>query len=651
MNLKNPGKNKQSSQKIKSSKDSVNLESLQKQAEKILLKIKKEREELRQDFGKIETFLDNLNEAVVIFDKNRNMVYANSLAARMYGYKSKKEFMSDKITRIRSTDLETGKVIPYSKWPSALILKGKVFNSMEIQIENKLDKRKWIESYSGKLIKNKNGEKFIIATVRDVTFKKRAEEIKSLVSSIVDSSNDAIIGETLNGKITSWNKGAEKLFGYKAKEIIGKNHNIIIPSQYRESKKEIMEYLAEKGKTHERLRLTKKGRIFTVSVTVSPIIIRGKIVGISKIIRDISEQKQAEAALLQSQQRLKKTQEMANLGSWDLNLINNKLTWSDEVYRIFGLKPQEFGATYEAFLNAVHPEDRKAVDRAYFGSLRQGKDSYEIEHRIVRLDGEIRTVHERCEHIRDESGKIVRSIGMVHDITDRKKIDHLKDEFISVASHELKTPVTSLKAFAEILAGRLSYLNDAQSLEYVERMKSQIEKIIELINDLMDVSRIESGQLKLSKEVFRLDEMITEAVNDIKTISVGTHQLKILENAPVSVRGDRFRLYQVIINFLVNATKYSPYGSAVLIKSKVRGKYVKISVRDRGLGISKKNHAKIFDKFFQVKNGGLGRNKGSGLGLYISSEIIKRHNSEIKVTSGEGKGSTFSFSLRIAKTN
>jgi PAS domain S-box-containing protein len=139
---------------------------------------------------------------------------------------------------------------------------------------------------------------------------------------------------------------------------------------------------------------------------------------------EIAARKRAEAALRESEQRLNRAQEIAHLGSWELDLVNNRLIWSDEVYRIFGLEPQAFGATYEAFLEAVHPDDRAAVDAAYSGSLRENRDSYEIEHRVVRKwSGEIRLVHERCQHLRDATGRIVRSVGMVHDITERKRLE------------------------------------------------------------------------------------------------------------------------------------------------------------------------------------------------------------------------------------
>ena len=131
---------------------------------------------------------------------------------------------------------------------------------------------------------------------------------------------------------------------------------------------------------------------------------------------------ETERSLRDSEQRLARSQEIAHLGSWELDLVADQLTWSDEVYRIFGLQPQEFDATYEAFLEQVHPDDRAAVDAAYSGSIREGRDTYEIEHRVVRKDtGEVRIIHEKCEHFRDASGKVIRSVGMVHDVTEQKR--------------------------------------------------------------------------------------------------------------------------------------------------------------------------------------------------------------------------------------
>ncbi len=147
----------------------------------------------------------------------------------------------------------------------------------------------------------------------------------------------------------------------------------------------------------------------------------GRLMG---ILRDVTDRRRGDEALRESERRLKRSQEIAHLGSWELDLVKDELSWSDEVYRIFGLEPQEFGATYEAFLEHVHPDDRRKVDEAYSGSLLENHDTYEIEHRVVRRDGgEIRYVHEKCQHIRDLEGRVIRSIGMVHDITDRVLVE------------------------------------------------------------------------------------------------------------------------------------------------------------------------------------------------------------------------------------
>lgn len=167
----------------------------------------------------------------------------------------------------------------------------------------------------------------------------------------------------------------------------------------------------------------KLGGDFLVSVT--PVFDeKGNFKGAIHVAHDISERKKYEEELLENEARLKRSQQMAHLGSWELDLVKNTLTWSDEVYRIFGLQPQEFGATYEAFIEAVHPNDRQRVNDAYAGSVKAGVDAYEIEHRVVRKhSGEVRFVHEKCTHLKDSSGKILKSLGMVHDITERKKAE------------------------------------------------------------------------------------------------------------------------------------------------------------------------------------------------------------------------------------
>lgn len=236
---------------------------------------------------------------------------------------------------------------------------------------------------------------------------------------ILETISDSFISLDHEWRFTYLNRRALQFAGKSLGQVLGRTIWEVFPqivgtpleSQYRKA-------MAERQPMHfENLSEVSAGNWFDLSIYPTAD-------GLAIIGRDITEHRQAEEALRESAERLRRSQEIAHLGSWELDLVNNRLSWSDEVYRIFGLRPQEFGATYEAFLEAVHPDDRAAVNAAYSGSLREGRDFYEIEHRIVRkASGEIRTVLEKCEHIRDSSGRIVRSIGMVHDITTRKQME------------------------------------------------------------------------------------------------------------------------------------------------------------------------------------------------------------------------------------
>jgi PAS domain S-box-containing protein len=245
----------------------------------------------------------------------------------------------------------------------------------------------------------------------------------------LSSIGDAVIATDNKGNITFLNPVAEKLTGWSIVEvsqkpvtevfkIINETSRQVVESPIRK----VLESGMQVALANHTILIRKDGTEVFIDDSAAPIKENdGAISGAVLVFRDISARKKADQELRASEARLKKSQEISHLGGWELDLVNDVLTWSDEIYRIFGLEPQEFGATYEAFLEAVHPEDREAVNNAYSGSLKEGMDSYEIEHRVVRKNtGEVRYVHEKCSHIRDNSGKIIKSIGMVHDITDRK---------------------------------------------------------------------------------------------------------------------------------------------------------------------------------------------------------------------------------------
>ena len=217
-----------------------------------------------------------------------------------------------------------------------------------------------------------------------------------------------------------------------------------------------------------------------------------------------------------------------------------------------------------------------------------------------------------------------------------------REDFISVASHELKTPVTSLKAYTQLLGGKARKEKLREYVQYTNQIEGQTDKLIGLINDLLDVSRMQSGRLKFTFAKTNLTDTIHEVVKEMQDISK-KHQLVVKTRGQGVVWADKDRIQQVLINLISNAIKYSPKGGKVIISLLKMTGTTQVSVRDYGIGISPENRRKIFSRFFRVSEEGI--YPGLGIGLFISSEIIKRHKGKMWVESTLGKGSTFYFSL------
>ena len=232
----------------------------------------------------------------------------------------------------------------------------------------------------------------------------------------------------------------------------------------------------------------------------------------------------------------------------------------------------------------------------------------------------------------------------IEDITERKQLEKQKDEFISIASHELKTPITSVKAYAQILGQRFKKADDLKSAELVDKMDMQLDKLTSLIGDLLDVTKIEAGRIQFNKTTFDLNELIDSTVEELQRTTEKHRISKTLQPA-VKVSGDHDRLGQVITNFISNAIKYSPQADKIIVKTAIEKDFVTLSVQDFGLGLSSGDQVKVFERFYRVSGSNQNTYPGLGLGLYISSEIIKRHKGRVWVDSTMIQGSTFCFSI------
>lgn len=501
---------------------------------------------------------------------------------------------------------------------------------------------------------------------------------------------------------------------------------------------------------------------------------QGRPLYLAGLVFDITKREEKEKELRESEERLNKTQEIAHVGSWIQDLSSNRPYWSAETYRIYGYKPYEIIPSNKVFDSLVHPDDLKMLHNTYHDSIRKKKDGYSCMFRIIlKSNGEKRFIYEKCEYVKNSSGKITGSTGMVQDITERKRVeealkksemsfravaetardaiisadsrgnivyfnkgaeqifgysaaevlnnplailmpekfriahqqgfsrfldnrkphvigktvemagkkkdgkefplelslatwnsgnetfftaiirditerknlDQRKDDFITIAGHELRTPVSAIKIMNQILQDMLA--ENPQAQKYLKKIEYQANIQANLINDLLSVSKIQIGKLEIRKEHFALHDLIKEIAEDMeKTTKI--HKIIVKGNIYAKILADRDRIGQVLINFCSNAIKFSPKGGKIIIQLKNNQEEITVGITDYGVGIPEAYHNRIFERFYRVYGEGNKAYPGLGMGLYISYQIIKLHNGKMWFNSEPKKGSTFYFSLPLA---
>ncbi len=328
---------------------------------------------------------------------------------------------------------------------------------------------------------------------------------------------------------------------------------------------------------------------------------------------------------------------------------NQELTYiSDYIDIILGCKKEERINDKDFWLRIIHPEDRDRVIREseiIYNSGEGGSSRY----RWVTKKGKIIWVETRMVLIKDFRGTIVGTRGVTVDITDRISLEQRKDEFTSIASHELKTPLTTIKAFTQILEKKLEKTGDKELLGYIGKMNNYIGRLTKIIYDFLDFSKIQAGRLDLFREDCDMIDLTKEVVEDLQS-TTETHKILLKADDTKAISfADRNRISQVLINLITNAIKYSPEADKIEVSARREGDEVIVWVKDYGVGIPKENQSKIFDRFYRVNQPKKIKIEGFGLGLYISWEIVQRHKGRIWFDSIEGEGSTFYFALPIKK--
>jgi PAS domain S-box-containing protein len=358
---------------------------------------------------------------------------------------------------------------------------------------------------------------------------------------------------------------------------------------------------------------------------------------------DITEEKETERILKESEEKYRLIADAVPHMVWEVELdgtisyINKQ--WAD----YSGLSLEELN--HGGWSKVLHPEDAEMVGKGWMDAF-ANKKTYVGECRIKNPDGGYSWFTLKTVPIKNDKDDVELWIGTATDIHDKKIAEQQKDEFISIASHELKTPVTSIKGFTQILLMKFEKEGNNEAADLLSRMDNQVNKLTKLIIDLLDATKIENGQLKFAKENFDFNELVMEVSEEMQR-TTESHEIKANLTDTKMVSGDRNRIGQVIINLVSNAIKYSPNAKEVIITSTVEKNNIKLCVKDFGIGIPEEKIANVFDRFFRVGGDKQYTFPGLGLGLFISSEIIKRHNGKITVQSTLKKGSTFCFTLPL----
>ncbi|MGQ0536798.1 MAG: ATP-binding protein [Methanobacteriota archaeon] len=385
-----------------------------------------------------------------------------------------------------------------------------------------------------------------------------------------------------------------------------------------------------------------------------------------EVARERNERAAAQAALARRERQLADAEEMAHVGGFEWDVETDALSWTDELFRIFGERPKSFSPTLGDFLARVEPGDRDAVSAALQRAIDTGAP-FAFEQRIRRPDGSLRILSTRGGVVRATSGGVVRAFGICQDVTDRKKaeeeerasfrqrvelerlqdLDRFKSQLFNAVAHELNTPMTPLMIQLHLLrAGALGSLSPEQR-KAVDVLDRNVERLGRLVSDVLDVARLQARGLRLRKEPVELGPLVASAVTSFESAIVEAGLA--LEQDPVPeawVHADPGRMQQAIVNLLSNAAKFTPKGGRVSISVERLAGAVRIRVRDTGIGLTEDQVGRLFAPFARVHEEVGNRVPGTGLGLFITKGLIEEHGGTVACESpGPGRGATFTIEV------
>ncbi|QJD97048.1 PAS domain S-box protein [Mucilaginibacter robiniae] len=591
---------------------------------------------------KLLWLIDNSNDFISLSDWNGTLTFLNKAGLQMMGLDSledarraQKEYvMPNEIEKLRTIINPT--LLEHGRWAGRINYRN--FKTGET-----------IPAYATSLLlKNAAGQPLGRASiVRDLRPELKAEEEQMKLVSVVDNNFDGIAVVNIEGAVTYLNTKGREIIGYPTEPNVVPNAHEYFFQEDVPHNLQISEAINTHGyfagkQRYRHLNTGAEVHTFAYATRLNDPV-TGDMTGFSIVIRDLGPEIAAQQALQASEALFRGITTASPTALWMSN-AQGHITYVNQIWVNWTGIPLELHLG-SGWLSAVSNEDAEQAINKFTHDFLQQK-YHESQFRIEHQDGTQRWISCTGNPQYDTAGHFTGYIGACVDITEQKQLQQQKDEFIGVASHELKTPVTSIKAYAQILEATFRKESDVKKTNMLAKMNNQIDRLTTLITDLLDVTKIQSGRLQLNNDYFSLNQLVTDLTEDLQR-TTHHHQLVTELQSASEVYADKDRISQVITNLVTNAIKYSPQAEKIIIRTYTDNNALYLSVQDFGIGISADKKDRVFEQFYRVSGDKQHTFPGLGLGLYISAEIIKRAGGKIGVHSKEGEGSTFYFALPL----
>jgi PAS domain S-box-containing protein len=599
-------------------------------------------EQQRQDTeDRLQFILESAGIGTWDFYLKENKVYWDGICKKLYGISTEDVVSYTQVLKnIHSEDMQRvdiavkAAINPQQRSPYDIIFR-------TIGAEDK--QLRWLQC-KGKVYFNENGEPYrFFGTAQDITESYRKdkvlEDIENRFQLAFDNASLGIVLTDYAGRFLLVNKAYSDLTGYSQEELYCNNFLFITHPDDIEWNRLVINSL-KNGETNSldinKRYIRKDGRSIWVNHQVT--MIAGKD-GASQtmftIVRDIT-------ADMQAREDLELSLEGGELGLWHVDLEKRTVALDAYCRELLEL-PDYNWFSYKNILACINDNEKEEISRQVRLAINSDNENkFDVEFR-TSCTGEQQWVRMKGRTVISGS-KAYRLAGTMQNISKQKQLQQYRDNFLGIASHELKTPVTTIKTYVQLLDMLLTQSGNPETMHMVNRMNVQVDKLTSLINELMDITRLQAGKLQFSDRFFNFNTMVNEVVDALQ-LTTATHSILKQFSDVGEVYGDRERISQVVTNLLTNAIKYSPNAERIIIYTNLQDKDVMLCVEDFGIGIPEENRRKVFEQYYRVNGKAQHTIPGLGLGLFISSEIIKREGGKIWVRSEEGKGSTFCFTI------